>query len=68
MLDVNALRAEWVKKGLSQKDVAHIVGISPKTLSLQLKRGILGSDTIEVLIKELEIKNPIEIFFSNGNF
>ncbi len=64
MLNVNALKAEWVKKGLTQQDVAHMVGISPKTLSLQLKRGILGSDTIEILIKELEIKNPVEIFFA----
>ena len=64
MLNVNALKAEWVKKGLTQQDVAHMVGISTKTLSLQLKRGILGSDTIEILIKELEIKNPVEIFFA----
>lgn len=63
MIDVNALKAEWVKKGLNQKDVAALLGITQKTFSLQLKRGVLGSDSIEILIKELDIKNPTDIFF-----
>ena len=65
MIDVNALRAEWVKKGLKQKDIAKFIGVTPKTLSLQLKRGILGSDAIEILINKLDIHNPMEIFFTN---
>ena len=64
MINVNALKAEWVKKGLHQKDVAALLSIAPKTFSLQLKRGVLGSDSIEILIKELNIKNPIDIFFA----
>ncbi len=65
MLDVNALRAEWVKRGMRQTDVAHVLGISPKTFSLKLKRGVLGSNEIETLIKALEIQHPIDIFFKN---
>lgn len=65
MIDINALKAEWVKVGLRQKDVAELIGMTPKTFSLQLKKGVLGSDTIEVLIKKLEIKNPMEIFFAS---
>lgn len=64
MININALKAEWVKKGLHQKDVARLIGISPKTFSLQLKKGVLGSDAIDILIKELKIENPIEIFFA----
>ena len=65
MIDINALKAEWVKVGLREKDVAELIGMTPKTFSLQLKKGVLGSDTIEVLIKKLEIKNPMEIFFAS---
>ena len=65
MIDINALKAEWVKVGLRQKDVAELIGMTPKTFSLQLKKGVLGSDTKEELIKKLEIKNPIEIFFAS---
>lgn len=63
MIDTNALRAEWVRKGLQQKDVAAMIGVTAKTLSLKLKKGVLGSDEIETLIETLEIKNPMEIFF-----
>ena len=38
MIDINALRAEWVKNGLRQKDVASMIGVNPKTLSLKLKK------------------------------
>ncbi len=64
MIDINALKAEWVKAGLRQKDVAELIGVTPKTFSLQLKKGVLGSDTIEMLIRKLKIKNPMEIFFA----
>lgn len=66
MVDVNALKAEWVKKGLRQQDVAKIIGITPKTLSLKLKRGIFGSDEIELLIAALDINDPVRIFFKSA--
>lgn len=65
MIDVNALRAEWTRKGLNQQDVAKdILKITPKTFSIKLKKGVLGSDEIECLIKTLDIKNPMDIFFA----
>ena len=65
MINVDALKAEWIKKGLKQQDVAKdILEISPKTLSLKLKKGVLGSDEIEKLIKGLDIKEPMNIFFA----
>lgn len=65
MINMNALRAEWVKKGLNQADVARIIGITPKTLSLKIKRGIFGTDEVEKLICALNIVNPMSIFFDN---
>ena len=67
MIDTDALRAEWVKNRMKQQDVAiSIVGVTPKTFSLKLKKGILGSDEIERLIIGLHIEKPINIFFKTG--
>ena len=63
MININALKAEWVKNGMNQRDVAKLLNISPKTLSLKLKKGVLKSDEIEKLICELNISNPLKIFF-----
>lgn len=66
MIDVNALKAEWVKKGYNQQQIATLLSISPKTLSLKLKKGILGSDEIDLLIKKLDISDPLKIFFAQA--
>ncbi len=64
MLDVNGLKAAIVKKGLTQKDVADKLGMSPKTFSSRLSKGIFGSDEIEKLMTILDISNPMDIFFA----
>lgn len=64
MLNVNLLRAEWVKKGLNQGQVAEMLGICDKTFGMKLKKGVLNSDQIEKLIAELEIADPMPIFFA----
>ncbi len=64
MININALKAEWVKKGFKQYDVASMLGITQKTLSLKLKKGVLGSDEIAILIDKLDIADPISIFFT----
>lgn len=63
MIDVDALKAEWVKKGLKQYEVAKMLNMTPKTLSIKLKKGVLGSDEIETLIDKLDISKPMNIFF-----
>ena len=65
MLDKNALRAEIVKNGLTQKDVAKMIGISEKTFITRMSRGAFGTDEAEIMIRELKIKNPARIFFAN---
>lgn len=66
MIDVDALKAEWVKKGYKQYEVAEMLGVTPKTLSIKLKKGVLGSDEIEMLIDKLDISKPMHIFFGQG--
>lgn len=64
MIDVNALKAEWVRNGLTQYQVAeNILGISSRGFHEKLKKGILGSDEIEKLVIALNISKPMPIFF-----
>lgn len=62
MVNANLLRAEWVKKGLNQKQVADLLGICEKTLGMKLKKGVFLSNEIEALISALDIENPMPIF------
>lgn len=64
MILINELKGKIRAKGYTQEKLAREIGISPKTLSNKLNKGILGSMEIEKMIKILDIKNPIEIFFN----
>lgn len=64
MIDRNKLRAAWVSKGFTQERVAKEVGISNKTFSLKMKRGVFGSDEIEKMIDILDISDPVNVFFA----
>ena len=63
MILVNELKGKIRAKGYTQEKLAKELGISPKTLSNKLSKGVFGSDEIEKMIKILEIDNPIDIFF-----
>lgn len=65
MIDTNALRGAIVAKGLTQQAVAKKLGMSPKTFYSKMKRGVFGSDEMEVMIDLLSIENPAAIFFAN---
>lgn len=64
MIDVNKLRGRMTEKGCSGLDMAKVIGKTPKTFYLKMKAGVFDSDEIEAMVKALEIKNPIEIFFA----
>lgn len=65
MLDKKALKAEFVKNGYTQKEIAKMLGISEKTLCIRLSSGVFGTDEAQLLIDKLHIKNPAQIFFAN---
>lgn len=60
----NELAGIIVSKGLSQKDLAKKIGMTPNTFYSKMSKGIFGSDEIERMIDVLDIKNPVEIFFT----
>lgn len=63
-MDINALKAEMVKKGYTQATLATELGITPRTFSNRLKKQEFGSKEIQVMMKVLDIKDPMEIFFT----
>lgn len=64
MIKTNELRGIIAKNGLSQSDVALKIGITPKTFYEKMKIGVFGSDEIQIMIDELHIENPADIFFA----
>jgi transcriptional regulator with XRE-family HTH domain len=64
MILVNELKGKIKAKGYTQERLAKELGISPKTLSNKLSKGVFGTNEIEQIIKILDIKNPLEIFFA----
>lgn len=64
MIKTNELRGVIVKNGLTQADVAAMIGITPKTFYEKMKNGVFGSDEIEIMIDKLKIEDPMNIFFA----
>lgn len=64
VIKTNELRGIIAKNGLSQSEVAKMIGIAPKTFYEKMKNGVFGSDEIQVMIDELHINNPVDIFFA----
>lgn len=64
MIKTDELRGIIAKNGLSQADVAKMIGITPKTFYDKMKNGVFGSDEIQIMIEELHIDNPMPIFFA----
>ncbi len=64
MVDTNKLRGVMAERQKTQAEVARAIGITPRTFSSRMKRGVFGSDEIEVMVKYLDIKEPAAIFFA----
>lgn len=65
MIKTNEWKAVIVKNGFTQSDVAKMIGITPKTFYEKMKVGIFGSDEIQIMIEQLKIERPMEIFFAH---
>ena len=64
MIKTNELRGIIVKNGYTQQDVAKMIGVVPKTFYDKMKKGVFGSDEIQIMIEKLNIENPEDIFFA----
>lgn len=64
MINTAKLRGIIAENGKTQQDIAKMLGITPKTFYERMKKGRFGSDDIQVMIDELHIENPVEVFFA----
>lgn len=64
MVNTNMLRGVIAQNGKTQSDVAKMIGMTPKTFYMRMKKGVFGSDEIQIMIDKLNIDNPMEIFFT----
>ena len=49
MVDTRKLRGVIAENGKTQKDVAEMIGITPKTFYERMQRGVFGSDEIQIM-------------------
>jgi DNA-binding NtrC family response regulator len=63
MINTDNLKAEIVRNRMTQKDMARLIGVTPKTFYDKMSKGVFGSDEIEIMIKALHIQDPMNIFF-----
>ena len=64
MILINELKGLIVAKGLTQEKMAKAIGVSTKTFYTKMKKGVFGSDEIDIMIDVLDIKEPMPIFFA----
>lgn len=64
MIKTDELRGIFAKNKKTQTDIAKMIGVTPKTFYMRMKNGVFGSDEIQIMIDELNIENPIDIFFA----
>ncbi|MBQ9695578.1 MAG: helix-turn-helix transcriptional regulator [Oscillospiraceae bacterium] len=65
MLNLPEFKAAMARNGMTQHDLAVIIGVSDRTFSERLKRRVFVSDEIEKLMEVLEIRDPMTVFFTS---
>ena len=65
MIRTDKLKGAIAEHGLSQSEMAKIIGITPKTFYLKMQNGVFGSDEIQTMIDTLELDDPVSIFFAD---
>lgn len=66
MVRTDELRGIFAKNNKSQTDIAKLIGVTPKTFYMRMQKGVFGSDEIQIMIDELHIENPMDIFFAKA--
>ena len=65
MVNVKKLRGLMAERGRTGKDMAAVIKKTPKTFYKKMKHGVFDSDEIVAIVSDLDIENPMEIFFAN---
>lgn len=60
-MKTNLLRGIIVSKGMTQEQVARLIGISPKTFYNKMKKGVFDTDEVRRIGAVLEIDDLSEL-------
>lgn len=66
MVNTDKLRGIFAENKKTQTDIANMIGVTPKTFYMRMQKGVFGSDEIQIMIDELHIENPMDIFFAKA--
>lgn len=64
LIRTDKLRGKMAENDITGIQIARKLGITPKTFYEKMKRGVFGSDEIQVMINMLHIDDPKGIFFA----
>lgn len=64
MVNVKKLRGKMAEKDRTGIDMARVIKKTPKTFYEKMKKGVFDSDEIKAIVEDLDIENPMEIFFA----
>lgn len=64
LVRVDLLRGKIAEKGYSQRRMAQMLDITPKSFYNKMDKGVFKSNEIYKMIEILEIENPTAIFFA----
>lgn len=64
MVNTDKLRGIFAENKKTQTDIAKMIGVTPKTFYMRMQNGVFGSDEIQIMIDELHIENPMDVFFA----
>lgn len=65
MINTNKLKGIMAEQGKTGKDMARVINKTQKTFYMKMKAGVFDSNEIEAMVKYLNIRNPMEIFFAD---
>ena len=66
MIKTDKLLGIITEKKVTQKAMAKRLNMAPKTFYAKMKKGVFGSDEIEIMVDELNIEQPWNIFFAKN--
>jgi predicted transcriptional regulator len=64
MVATDKLRGIIAERGMSQRQVAKLLGLNEKTFYSKMQKGVFGTDEVEQMVELLSIPNPADIFLA----
>ena len=64
MVATDKLRGIIAERGMSQRQVAKLLGLNEKTFYSKMQKGVFGTDEGEQMVELLSIPNPADIFLA----